>query len=134
MTKNTPPSNTRRSGIELLRIFAVCGVVLLHYNNPGDGLGQGFRYASGSNEIVLYVLECLFRCGVDVFILISGYFLCQNNKRGLSKPLSLIIMVIVVNLLFYFYSVFAGNTAFSFHELCMELVPHNYFVILYVTT
>ena len=105
----------------------------MHYNNPGEGLGQGFKYASGGNEIVLYVLECLFRCGVDVFILISGYFLCQNNKRGVSKPLSLIVMVISVNLLFYFYSVFAGNIAFSFHELCMELIPHNYFVTLYVT-
>ncbi len=105
----------------------------MHYNNPGEGLGQGFRYASGSNEIVLYLLECLFRCGVDVFILISGYFLCQNNKRGVSKPLSLIIMVIAVNLLFYLYSVFSGNLVFSFYDFCLGLVPHNYFVTLYVT-
>lgn len=32
----------RESSIELLRIFAMIGVILLHYNNPSIGGGLSF--------------------------------------------------------------------------------------------
>ena len=91
----------RQSGIELLRIFATCGVVLLHYNNPLIG--------------------------------ISGYFLCKSNTRTLSKPLSLVLMVVAINIMLYCYALFAGNVSFSLYDVLQVVIPHNYFVTLYVT-
>lgn len=35
-------ANERQSNIELLRIFAMLGIVCLHYNNPS--IGGGFEY------------------------------------------------------------------------------------------
>lgn len=120
----------RKSGIELLRIFAVCGVILLHYNNPL--IGKAFQYTGGGNLAVLYGLESLFCCAVDVFILISGYFMCKNNARAISKPISLILMVVVINVLFFCYSFFAGNVSPKHSDILQIIIPHNYFVTLYV--
>ena len=49
----------RNSSIELLRILAMCGVVLLHYNNAS--MGGGLQYAVGTNRVVLMLcLESFF--------------------------------------------------------------------------
>lgn len=121
----------RKSGIELLRIFAISGVILLHYNNPL--IGNGFEYATDSNLIALSVLQCLFSCSVNIFILITGYFLCTSTKRDILKPISLLIMVMVTDFMFYIYSVVSGNTIWSISTFANELIPNNYFVILYIT-
>ena len=62
--------SARNSSIELVRILAMCGVVLLHYNNAT--LGGGLTYAVGANRAVLMLLESLFICAVDLYVLISG--------------------------------------------------------------
>lgn len=54
----------RESGIELLRIFAALGVVVLHYND-----GRGLLYVSGFSKHVLYFLECISICAVDIYSL-----------------------------------------------------------------
>ena len=81
----------RESGIELLRILAMCGVVLLHINEkalPDCTVGSG-------NYYILETIESINICAVDLFIMISGYFLCVSQKRVLLKPLALFIQVVV---------------------------------------
>ena len=59
----------RQSNIELLRIFLMLGVIILHYN------GVGALYsAHGINYLIVIGLESLCICAVDLFMLISGYF------------------------------------------------------------
>ena len=75
--------NERKSNIELLRIFTMIGVIILHYNNPTIGGGITYATKGSANFYILYFLESLFACAVDLFILISGYFMCTNNKRNI---------------------------------------------------
>lgn len=69
--ENSGKDIPRDSNIELLRIFAILGVIVLHYNNWS--MGGGFSYvASGSlNSRVLWSLEGLFICAVNLFVLIT---------------------------------------------------------------
>ena len=72
-------------------------------------------------------------CAVDVFILITGYFSCQSDKRGIGKPLSLIFQVILCKELIYFFRAIFGNLELSVGGVIENLIPNNYFIILYVT-
>lgn len=120
----------RNSSIELLRIISMLGVVILHYNNKTAG--GAFKYVlNGSlNQYYLYLTESLFICAVDLFIMISAYYLCKTKKRRLIKVVELIFQVIVFNLAFYFVSVFLGEV-FSVESLLITALPNKYFVILY---
>ena len=79
---------SRNSAIELLRIFAMCGVVMLHYNN--ESAGGGFLYAQNINRIVLMLLESVCICAVNLYVLLSGYYLSATTKRRAIKPLELL--------------------------------------------
>ena len=118
----------RESGIELLRILAACAVVILHYN-----AGRAFDLVNpGSiNQSLLDFLESISICAVDVFLLISGYFLCTNNKRSLGKPLTLFVQVVIIRVLMYLINSWTGSGLISIPALIEVLIPANYFVILY---
>lgn len=121
----------RQSNIELLRIIVMMGVIILHYNNPL--IGGGFEYAGGVNKWVLYFLESVFVCAVDLFVLISGYFMCTSHKRTIIKPLELIVQVIAFRELVYIAKCLIGKDDLSAKRVVYSLIPINWFVILYIT-
>lgn len=118
----------RRSGIELLRIFAALAVIILHY----DGLATEMGGGNIENMLMLDFLRSFTICAVDVFVAISGYFLIKSQKRTLGKILSLLFQVTLVNSTIYFVSVAFGHTSFNIGDFAFNVVPHNYFVILYL--
>ncbi len=93
MEKKTVQSNKRKSNIELLRIICTLMVITLHIQNPA--LLGGVKYAreSGSffNEAITSWLFCMSIIAVDVFILISGYFMINSSKRKLEKVVNSLI-------------------------------------------
>ena len=118
----------RQSGIELLRIVATIGVIVLHYNNPM--IGGGLKYSKGANNILLYILESLCVCAVNLFVIINGYFDINHNKRDLIKPLHLILQVIVFNEMHYFAKCLQVGH-FSVIKFINNFIPTNWFVIIY---
>ncbi|MGN9136268.1 acyltransferase family protein [Clostridium sp. HCP1S3_B4] len=121
----------RNSAIELLRIITMIGVIILHYNN--SEIGGGFKYViNGSvNQYYLYFTENLFICAVNLFIMISAYFLSFTQKRKLIKVIELIIQVIAFNLFFYIKDIVIDGNTFVLKSFLRQLLPVNYFVILY---
>ena len=63
----------RESNIELLRILAMFGVIILHYNNPSIG-GLSFVKYGSLNYWFLNIAESIFVCAVNLFMIISAYF------------------------------------------------------------
>lgn len=122
----------RESNIELLRIISMIGVIILHYNN--EHIGGAFKYviSDSINSYILYFIESLFICAVNLFILISGYFMINNKKRNLIKPLELILQIIIFSVGNYLLQVALGNSTFSLETLFLSMIPNNYFVILYI--
>lgn len=86
---------SRQSNFELLRIIAIFGIIVQHYSNPG--IGGGLRYMSpGSpNQILMGLLHVTMICAVNVFVLISGYFMRDSKKADLLKPIELLVYSII---------------------------------------
>ena len=96
-------------------------------------MGGGITYAKeGSvNFYILYLFESLFACGVDLFMLISGYFMCESKKRNIWKPIELVIQVMIFKEAIYLAKVACHTIPFSIKQTVTTLIPANYFVILY---
>ena len=121
----------RESNIELLRILTMIGVILLHYNNPSIGGGLSFVKNGSLNYWVLNVVESIFVCAVDLFMIISAYFMASSNKRDLWKPIQLLVQVIIFS--FSKYSLISMiKSDFSIRGFVAAFIPVNYFVILYI--
>lgn len=81
MIKNTKVSKKQRnSSIELLRILAMCGVIILHYNNKNVGGAFAQVPPNTTNQYILFLLESLSIISVNLFLIVSGYFLCRTKK------------------------------------------------------
>lgn len=123
----------RNSNIELLRIIATLGVIVLHYNH--DQMGGGFEYVEmGSiNSYIMYFLENIFICAVNVFVLISGYFMSEKKKVNTFKAVELLVEVIAFNAAILVVQMFLAKSFFSW-EICLaSLLPKNYYVTLYIS-
>ena len=121
----------RQSNIELLRIFAIMGVIILHYNNPLIGGGITYAKEGSINFYIIYVLDSMFACGVDIFMLISGYFMCESKRRSIWRPIELIIQVMIFREAIYLVRVVLHTASFSIKTAITTLIPTNYFVVLY---
>ena len=69
----------RKSGIELLRILCMFGIVYMHT------FGSMLETVYGGNMALAVFENALFNCGVSCFVLISGYFGIKKNTRRLIK-------------------------------------------------
>ena len=118
----------RESGIELLRIITMMGVILLHYNDE-----RAFVYVADNSisQYLLFFFESMAICAVDLFILISGYFLSCTQKRTVLKPFQLLLQVILFREAMYIVSVLLQKQDFLITKVVANLIPNNYFVILY---
>ena len=107
------------------------GVMTLHYvGSYGGGIG----YAKDDSFIrnIMFFLQSLSSCSVNVFLLISGYFLSKTNMRSYKKIFELFLQVIIFNAAFYLGSTLLGINAFDINEFLIFCIPNNYFVVLYM--
>ena len=120
---------TRQSNIELLRVLAIIGVIILHYNGyyAFDMVDR-----TSINWWILCTLESIFVCTVNVFILISGFFLCTTEKRNLWRPIELVVQVSLFSGAYYLLRTTIGSDSFHFRSLIGAMIPNNYFVSLYI--
>ncbi len=122
----------RQTNIELLRVLAMSGVIFLHYFNAEIGKGIAYVQKGTTNELILQILEAASICAVDLFVMISGYFLYKTNRRTLGKGLAMLLQVSLYSVSIYFISCILKHSEFTFHELYGRLLPANWFVVLYV--
>lgn len=97
--------SNRESKFELLRIVAMIFIIIHHYAIHGGIL------MAETNEINKYVAIFIYSFGqvaVNIFILISGYFLI-NSKFSIKKFLKTILQVLFYTLaIFILYLIFKG--------------------------
>ena len=83
----------RNSSIEMLRILAMLGIVIMHTNGAvmEHGSGTGFAWTQIENGI--------FNAGVSIFVLISGYFGIRRSTKKLIELESTVIFYAVLSAL-----------------------------------
>lgn len=128
----------RMANLELLRCVAMMMVIVLHYLGKGNLLADLTARKLDTGQTAAWLLESFCIVAVNVYMLISGYFLCQSSF----KPKRLIQLWLQI----WFYSVTFGlvgalsgvmaETAFDFHYLLTLIFPvsmgHYWFMSAYV--
>ena len=122
----------RSSNIELLRIIAACGVIILHYNCAQLGGGYNMVADRSINQSILTLAEVLFICAVNVYILITGYFMRDSMKRNLIKPLGLLAELFIIETAFYIVKELLRGNVFSFKTFISYYTPNYWFVLVFI--
>jgi len=118
----------RLSNFEILRILAIMGVIVLHYNNRIYGNAFGLTEHNPVNHCMLMILESLCICSVDLFVIISGFFLSSRQKRNGFRIIELMVQVMFFSELKYLVT---NRKYLTLGSLLGALLPNNYFVTLY---
>ncbi len=110
----------RMANMELLRIISMMMVVVLHFLGKGNLLGDLTQNTMGAIGVVAWLLESLCIVAVNVYMLISGYFLCEASFK-LSRLLGLWLQV-------WTYSVVVGVIAALVGLVPAEEMTTYYFI------
>lgn len=113
----------RMANLELLRCIAMMMVVVLHYLGKGGLLGDMNAGGLAPREIVAWMLESLCIVAVNVYMLISGYFLSTSSFK-VSRLLKLWLQL-------WFYSVGIGILAAITGILPAEEFDTHYLLTLF---
>ena len=95
----------RQSNIELLRILAIICIISFHYVYKSGYVLTDLK----ANSLIIKSFWFLGELGVNLFILITGYFLI-NSKFSFKKLIKLIIEVNFYYLITLFVSLTFGNS------------------------
>ena len=82
----------RKYSLDLLKIVSMFFVIVLHYNNGNMGGLLNNVQTGTSNYFIAHFTEILTIIACNLFVLISGYFLCKSNKIKIRKIVDIIII------------------------------------------
>ena len=122
----------RNYSLDLLRLIAMFMVVCLHILNHGEVMS----IANGKVYYILMGLRNLCIVAVNLYVMISGYFLVTQKFRP-SKLIRLYIEVIFWGLAGFIFGIISGTTEFSVKTLIFGVMfpfssGYYWFVSAYV--
>lgn len=91
-------TSKRSSNFELLRIISMVFIIWHHYTLHGGILNVEY---TNINKYLAEIIYIFGKIGVNLFILISGYFLINSNFK-IKKIVKLIMKVLFYNILVFF--------------------------------
>lgn len=112
----------RKQNLDELRCLAMMMVVVLHFLGKGEILGEATTPGMDAVGIVAWVLESFCIVAVNVYMLISGYFLCESSFK-LNRLLTLYLQV-------WMYSVGVGLLGIVTGIVPAEELSTHYFLTL----
>lgn len=114
-------SHGRQSNIELLRIISMVFIVFFHFSVNGN---FGFSASTVTiNRFWTQILYSFGRIGVNVFVLISGYFLVTANKLKVNKVIRMWLQLITYSVLIFLIFVIFGMAPFSLKGAVKSFLP-----------
>lgn len=132
------PKRERMANLEFLRCVAMLMVAVLHYLGKGNLLAELTGDHFTGAQTAAWLLESFCIVAVNVYMLISGYFLC-NSSFKLSRLIQLLLQVWVYSVVFGLAGALTGvmkGADFDVHYLLTLLFPismgHYWFMTAYV--
>lgn len=114
----------RLANIELLRIIAMLMVVMLHYLGKGELLPK-IALDMDVNGYIAWILESLSIVSVNVYVLISGYFLVESEfkpKKIVKLVLQVLFYTILITILALAFGII-GKEDLGYYNLIVQLFP-----------
>ena len=129
--------NKRLNNFEALRIFAMFMVITLHYLSKGGILTSATTEFSTASYVV-WLIEAFAVVAVNVYVLITGYFLCESNMKP-KRLLEIVCQVLWYTILIPVVLLLLGVVTpqnFDMYDLLRFVFPahmkHYWFVTAYV--
>lgn len=110
----------RNFGLDILRIISMVMILTLHYLDKGGLLGK--ENNSNFYYIFYYWLEAVSIIAVNVYVLISGYFLVETEFKW-KKVLKLWGEVIFYSITIYLILIIFGHKEIQIKELVKSFFP-----------
>lgn len=118
----------RESNTELLRTLAIIGVMTLHYTTV---VTEQVASCGAADRALSDFMRAISIPAVNVFVLITSFYLAANNNRDLRKPLLFYIKVVLYSFGLYLVTSIPAGT-FSAGSAIWRLIPGNWFLPLYI--
>lgn len=124
--------NQRNSNFELLRIVAILMVIILHYFLAGGAINTLTN--NNINYYMVYFLESICIIGVNLFVIISAYFLVDKDKIYFNKIVRLILLTYFYGSTIYILSTFVGINKFNLIDLLKstDIFIQNWYLKTYL--
>lgn len=130
----------RYSNIELLRIIAMIFIVAHHFSIHG-----GFVFSTNTitiNRLWVQFIQIGGKIGVDVFVLISGYFLISAKSLKTNKVIKFWLQLFTYSALIFILFIALGIEPFGIKELISHCFPVTFsqwwfastYFVLYLTS
>ena len=125
----------RQSNIELLRIIAMLMIVGLHFWGFAK-VSKGYVMTNSDNNLIFDIMESFCICGVNIFVLITGYFSSNTVTINFQKICSLLIDVAFWGTLGLIVSMFLWSESFDIVKWIKIVIPYfwksRWFVEAYI--
>ena len=126
----------RQSNIELLRIISMVLIIMFHISYHGNW-GNGGIYYPDCLNVNTFFLQCLIpfgKVGVNIFVLISGYFLINSTKSTWPKIAKLWIQMLFYSVTISFIFFMFDEQTITMRELFRIFTPTISFVWWFAST
>ena len=135
---------SRNSAFEILRIIAILFIIAHHFSYHG-----GFDFSKlGDSALIIFnrtwidLLRQLGKTGVNLFLLISAYFMVDSTRFKTKKVLLLLFEMLTFSIVLGVVFYFVNKREFSMPVLRSMILPFGlnnwwfmtYFLILYLFT
>lgn len=134
----TGQAPVRQANLELLRCVAMMMVIVLHFLGKGNLLVSLAEKRLYPAETVAWLLESFCIVAVNVYMFISGYFLCTSSFKP-SRLIQLWLQMWMYSVVFGLIGALTGimtETAFDTHFLLTLFFPvamnHYWFMTAYI--
>lgn len=135
---DTDTKGGRMANLELLRCIAMMMVVVLHFLGKGNLLPALDGQNMGAAGHAAWLLESFCIVAVNVYMMISGYFLCTSSFK-LSRLVGLWFQIVFYSISFGLIGAFTGILTvipFDTHYILTLIFPismeHYWFLTAYV--
>ncbi len=119
-TRQLDMKKQRNSNVEVLRIVAMLMIVASHYSHHG---GIDLSQMSSSFNYLLLKTITLGNLGVDVFVLLFGYYSVSREHVELRKVFLLWSQVFTYSFLIFCGAILLGVIDFSFSAFVKSILP-----------
>ncbi len=115
--EDAPGSKIRSSNLELLRIVSMILIIMHHIAVHGGFTAE----ITAANLVWRNTIRVGGKVGVNLFIMISGYFLIDSKFKP-KKLLKLILQVIFYTIIIYFITIAINNESFNKANFIKEIM------------
>jgi len=137
--EETAAAPKKQLNMEILRILAMCMIITLHYLDKGGVLKE---FASNNTPVgnAAWIIEAFCMVSVNIYVLISGYFLCESTFK-IRKTVLLWIQILMYSWIITLIFAIILKGQFNFEEgMLYGLIPllmpvtgsHYWFATVYI--